>query len=125
MVSTIRKEVKQHYTGLISFRIRFKLILKKNHAIFPCNRENKGHFAWNNHSTVKLSPGSDLWIYYFRLSLPVDVLFKYNKVDLLIKAHVKVGMFSYVLKEVLQSIGPSSQNHTHKSGNQYVRSKKY
>jgi hypothetical protein len=28
-------------------------------------------------------------------------------VDLLIKAHVKVGMFSYVLKEVLQSIGPS------------------
>jgi len=57
----------------------------------------------------------------------VDVLFKYF-VDLLIKAHVKVGMFSYVLKEVLQSIGPSSQNHTHKSGNLcniYVRSKKY
>jgi hypothetical protein len=25
------------------------------------------------------------------------------------------GMISYVKKEVLQSIGPSSQNHTHKS----------
>lgn len=47
-----------------------------------------------------------LWLFpvyiSFRLSLPVDVLFKYF-VDLLIKAH---DMFFYVKKEVLQKVLP-------------------